>query len=68
MGLEGLNHKNRRSDTYNLELPILHKEIENMPYLHLVLRVINLNLNINRAYETLVDKGLFENWLVIIIA
>ena len=37
-----------------------------MPYLHLVLRVINLNLNINRDYEVLVDKGSFENWLVII--
>lgn len=37
-----------------------------MPYLHLILRAIKPETNVNRVYEIRVDRGLFNSWLVII--
>ena len=37
-----------------------------MPYLHLILRAIKPETNVNRVYEICVDRGLFNSWLVII--
>lgn len=37
-----------------------------MPYLHLILRAIKPETNVNRVYEIRLDKGLFNSWLVII--
>lgn len=37
-----------------------------MFYLHLILRAIEPDTNVNRMYEIRRDKGLFESWLVII--
>jgi len=37
-----------------------------MSYLHLILRAINPEANVNRVYELRMDKGLFNSWLVII--
>jgi hypothetical protein len=37
-----------------------------MPYLHLILRAVRPEININRVYELRLDKGLFNSWLVII--
>jgi len=37
-----------------------------MSYLHLILRAIKPETNVNRVYEIRLDRGLFESWLVII--
>lgn len=37
-----------------------------MPYLHLILRAIKPETNVNRVYEIFVDKGLFDCWMVIL--
>lgn len=34
--------------------------------IHLILRAVNLETNVNRVYEIRVDRGLFNSWLVII--
>ncbi len=36
-----------------------------MPYLYLILRAIEPELNLNRVYEIWLDKGLFNSWLVL---
>jgi hypothetical protein len=37
-----------------------------MSPIHLVLRAIKPETNINRVYEIRIDKGLFNSWLVLI--
>ena len=37
-----------------------------MPYLHLILRAIEPESNLNRVYEIWLDRGLFGSWLVLI--
>ena len=37
-----------------------------MSYLHLILRAIEPDTNVNRMYEIRIDRGLFNSWLVII--
>ena len=37
-----------------------------MPYLHLILRAIKPESNLNRVYEIWLDKGLLSSWLVLV--
>ncbi len=36
-----------------------------MPYLHLILRAVRPETNLNRVYEVWLDRGLFESWVVL---
>ena len=36
-----------------------------MSYIKLVLRAVKPEKNINRVYEILLNKGLFDNWIVL---